>query len=62
MKEETDIEQDGEKSPSDSDPLLKNQATLSEGSSDDINGEDIEAAAQACCRICLESDGEPVDF
>ncbi|XP_020687647.1 uncharacterized protein LOC110103309 isoform X2 [Dendrobium catenatum] len=56
--EESHMEYDGEKSPKDSDPLLNNQAAPSEDSSDDVNDEDIEAASQACCRICLESDGE----
>ncbi|OVA00513.1 zinc finger protein [Macleaya cordata] len=40
--------------PSDSDPLLENQAI-----SDEIKDEEIDANSAACCRICLEYDGEP---
>ena len=55
--------------PKESDPLLGNHA---EGSTPfslpeirppdtggEMTGEDIESAATACCRICLESDTEP---
>ncbi|KAK8940333.1 hypothetical protein KSP40_PGU006789 [Platanthera guangdongensis] len=58
MKGDAHKEPDGENIPMDSDPLLEEQAAISEGSSDDIKNDDIESASQVCCRICLESDGE----
>ncbi|KAF8406982.1 hypothetical protein HHK36_006103 [Tetracentron sinense] len=59
MEEELQLEPLAERNPSDSDPLLENQANLSTGSSNEIKDEDLEAASAACCRICLEYDGEP---
>lgn len=59
MKGEVQLEPTGGGSPSDSDPLLENQADSPPGSSSEINDEDIETGTIPCCRICLESDGEP---
>ncbi|KAF8393272.1 hypothetical protein HHK36_021513 [Tetracentron sinense] len=59
MEGELQLEPLSERNPSDSDPLLENQANLPTGSSNEITDEEIEAASAACCRICLEYDGEP---
>ncbi|KAK8942643.1 hypothetical protein KSP39_PZI008745 [Platanthera zijinensis] len=45
MKGTAHKEPDGENIPMDSDPLLEEQATISEGSSDDIKNDDIESAS-----------------
>ncbi|THG12848.1 hypothetical protein TEA_018642 [Camellia sinensis var. sinensis] len=65
MKGELQLEPSGERNPSDSDPLLQNQhvdspssSSPSSVSSGEIKNEDIEAGSVACCRICLECDGE----
>ncbi|XP_042475380.1 uncharacterized protein LOC122057370 isoform X1 [Macadamia integrifolia] len=60
MKGEVQLELAGERSANDSDPLLGNEADSSTGSSNEIKDEEIEDASAACCRICLEYDGEPV--
>ncbi|XP_043723118.1 uncharacterized protein LOC122670343 isoform X1 [Telopea speciosissima] len=60
MKRELQLEPTGERSANDSDPLLGNEADSLTGSSNEIKDEEIEAASAACCRICLEYDGEPV--
>ncbi|KAK9266287.1 hypothetical protein L1049_001809 [Liquidambar formosana] len=58
MKEELELEPVGaERSPNESEPLLKNQA-CSSGNEIKDEEEDIEAASAPCCRICLEYDGE----
>ncbi|KAF5945795.1 hypothetical protein HYC85_016023 [Camellia sinensis] len=70
MKGELQLEPSGERNPSDSDPLLQNQHVDSPSSSSpspssvssgEIKNEDIEAGSVACCRICLECDGEEDD-
>ncbi|GMP60040.1 hypothetical protein CsSME_00023070 [Camellia sinensis var. sinensis] len=68
MKGELQLEPSGERNPSDSDPLLQNQhvdspssSSPSSVSSGEIKNEDIEAGSVACCRICLECDGEEDD-
>lgn len=55
MKGEVQLEPLGEQiPPSDSEPLLENDTN-----SNEINDEEIDANSAACCRICLEYDGEP---
>ncbi|KAK0570866.1 hypothetical protein LWI29_007666 [Acer saccharum] len=66
MTRELQLEPLGERSPSDADPLLENQQTsdlsLASSSSSEIQDQDdIENGSVPCCRICLESDGEPDD-
>ena len=66
MTRELQLEPLGERSPSDADPLLESQQTsdlsLASSSSSEIQDEDdIENGSVPCCRICLESDGEPGD-
>ena len=60
MKGEVQLEPTGTAggNPSDSDPLLENQANSPPGSSSEIKDEDIEAGTIPCCRICLESESE----
>nr|DAD27066.1 TPA_asm: hypothetical protein HUJ06_028534 [Nelumbo nucifera] len=58
MKGEVQLEPSSERNPSDSDPLLENKANTSTGSSSEIKDEEIEPFSAACCRICLEYDGE----
>ena len=65
--DESKLSRDGERDPgrsNDSDPLLENQKLLDslEGSTSEIKDEEIEASSAACCRICLEYDGEPGEF
>lgn len=58
------MDQDEEKSPHDSDPLIRRQTELSrphEGL-DEIKDAEEDAGSSACCRICLESDSFPGDF
>lgn len=45
----------------DSDSLVEKKLLLdaSEGGTSEIKDEEIEASSAACCRICLEYDGEP---
>lgn len=54
MKGEVQLEQSSGENPSDSDPLLENQEN-----SNEIEDEEMDAGSAACCRICLECDGEP---
>ncbi|KAK9101901.1 hypothetical protein Sjap_019155 [Stephania japonica] len=56
-KEELQMEESGGASPTDSDPLLENQEKSND--SNEIVDEEMDAASAACCRICLECDGEP---
>ena len=62
MKGELQLEPSGAQNPSDSDPLLENQQVDSPSSSSEssskIKNADVEAGSVACCRICLEYDGE----
>lgn len=62
MKGEVQLGPAGDQTPSDSDPLLENQANsppVSLVSSTEISDEDAESGSISCCRICLESDAEP---
>ncbi|XAR53284.1 Ubiquitin--protein ligase [Bertholletia excelsa] len=68
MKGELQLEPTQERTPSDSDPLLQNQhvdspssSSPSSASSGEIKSEDTESGQIACCRICLECDGEEDD-
>lgn len=58
MKGEVQLEPTGGENPSDSDPLLENQADSAPGSTSEIRDEDIETGPIPCCRICLESESE----
>lgn len=55
---EVEVEMVEEVSARDSDPLLDNRAE-SPVQSSEIVDEEIDASSAPCCRICLESDGEP---
>lgn len=55
-KGEVEVEMAEEVCTRDSDPLLDNRA---ESPSSEIVDEEIDASSAPCCRICLESDGEP---
>lgn len=55
---EVEVEMAEEVSTRDSDPLLDNRAE-SPVQSSEIVDEEIDASSAPCCRICLESDGEP---
>ncbi|KAL6974283.1 hypothetical protein U1Q18_028464 [Sarracenia purpurea var. burkii] len=64
MKGELQLEPSGAQNHSDSDPLLGNKQdgdSPSSSGSSEIKRDDIEAGSVACCRICLECDGEEVD-
>uniref|UniRef100_A0A5B6ZDX7 RING-CH-type domain-containing protein n=1 Tax=Davidia involucrata TaxID=16924 RepID=A0A5B6ZDX7_DAVIN len=64
MKGELQLEPSGERNPGDSDPLLADHhadSPPSSASSSEIKNEDVEAGSVACCRICLECDGEEDD-
>ncbi|KAH7848920.1 hypothetical protein Vadar_010264 [Vaccinium darrowii] len=56
------MEPSGLENPSDSDPLLENQRAVNSPPlpevSNEVRNDDFEAGAVACCRICLECDGE----
>lgn len=58
-------EPSGLENPSDSDPLLENQRAVNSPPlpevSNKVRNDDFEAGAIACCRICLECDGEEDD-
>ncbi|KAA8535041.1 hypothetical protein F0562_030044 [Nyssa sinensis] len=61
MKGELQLGSSGEQNPGDSDPLLDDHhadSSPSSASSSEIKDEDVEAGPVACCRICLECDGE----
>ncbi|KAK3031126.1 hypothetical protein RJ639_035124 [Escallonia herrerae] len=61
MNGEVQLEPAGDRNPNDSDPLLEShQLTDSPApaSSSEIKSDDIEAGSVACCRICLECDGD----
>ncbi|GFS40967.1 RING/FYVE/PHD zinc finger superfamily protein [Actinidia rufa] len=62
MKGELQMEPSSPQNPRDSDPLLENQhvdsPSSSSESSSEIKNDDVEAGSVACCRICLECDGE----
>lgn len=66
MTGEVQMVQEEEKSPKDSDPLIRRQAVTeapssSEGS-DEIKDEEADAGSPSCCRICLENDSVPGGF
>ncbi|KAK3025742.1 hypothetical protein RJ639_042511 [Escallonia herrerae] len=61
MNGEVQLEPAGDRNPSDSDPLLEShQLTDSPApaGTSEIKSDDIEAGSVACCRICLECDGD----
>lgn len=63
---ESKLDRDGESDLgrlNDAEPLMEKQQLLgsTEESSSEIKDEEIEASSAACCRICLEYDGEPGD-
>lgn len=59
MQGEVQLGPAADQTPSDSDPLLENQADSPPESSTEINDEDVESGSIPCCRICLETDAEP---
>ncbi|XP_020251140.1 uncharacterized protein LOC109828579 isoform X2 [Asparagus officinalis] len=65
MSSESDMDRDagGLERLNDLDPLREKEKLLdsAEGSTSEIKDEEIEAGSAACCRICLEYDGEPGD-
>lgn len=66
MTGELQLEPSGDRNPSDSDPLLDNHHGHTASSSEIIKNDDadadVEAGSVACCRICLECDGEDGEF
>ncbi|XP_042424155.1 uncharacterized protein LOC122011830 [Zingiber officinale] len=65
MTGEVQMVPEEEKSPKDSDPLIRRQAATESSSSsegsDEIKDEEADAGSPACCRICLENDSVPDD-
>ncbi|RWW41361.1 hypothetical protein BHE74_00053155 [Ensete ventricosum] len=58
------MDQDEEKSPNDSDPLIWRQTESSRSPEglDEIKDDEADTNSSACCRICLESDTFPGDL